>query len=307
LSLLLAIADITLAGADLGFQAFREEILKYEGGQEFLNAWDKVYAVGGALTGGLLVVTTFYKVGLKLLVLPEIIKNVKLSNSIKTYMIKVFMEINISKFEANTVKILTEDKESFLVSGNVSEKGKIIEEYALVYKSEVIAKGNKTAFYKQVRQVGRNIYSDKKLEAYLESIINRRRVVSVEDISFLGQPPKSGTKMLFSLVDELGNRIGQLSRSPNRNELYYKLIKNGKEIDIKCYMKLLDDKYQKNLPIKEGEHLLYGDFNIPKEITDKYSGLGQIVYEDGLKYFLNAKKYGKVDGTVSMWIKSRCL
>ena len=72
-------------------------------------------------------------------------------------------------------------------------------------------------------------------------------------------------------------------------------------------MKLLDDKYQKNLPIKNGEHLLYGDFSIPKEITDKYSGLGQIMYEDGLKYSLNAKKmqkkYGKVDGTVSVWMK----
>ncbi|MDF2934583.1 MAG: hypothetical protein K0R36_3914 [Chryseobacterium sp.] len=30
----------------------------------------------------------------------------------------------------------------------------------------------------------------------------------------------------------------------------------------------------------------------------------QIMYEDGLKYFLNAKKYGKVDGTVSVWIKA---
>lgn len=26
--------------------------------------------------------------------------------------------------------------------------------------------------------------------------------------------------------------------------------------------------------------------------------------EDGLKYFLNTKKYGKVDGTVSVWIKA---
>ncbi|MFY7816079.1 MAG: hypothetical protein ACOVRK_12930, partial [Chryseobacterium taeanense] len=47
-----------------------------------------------------------------------------------------------------------------------------------------------------------------------------------------------------------------------------------------------------------------GDLNIPKEVTDKYAALGQIIYEDGLKYFLNAKKYGKVDGTVSIWIKA---
>ena len=110
--------------------------------------------------------------------------------------------------------------------------------------------------------------------------------------------------MSLNLFDEFGNNIGQLTRSPNKSELYYKLVQKGKEIDIKCSMKLLDDKYQKNLPIKNEEHLLYGDFNIPKEITDKYSGLGQIMYEDGLKYFLNAKKYGKVDGTVSIWMKA---
>lgn len=110
--------------------------------------------------------------------------------------------------------------------------------------------------------------------------------------------------MSLNLFDEFDNNVGQLTRSPNKSDLYYKLVQKGKEIDIKCSMKLLDDMYQKNLPIKKGEHLLYGDFNIPKEITYKYSGLGQIMYEDGLKYFLNAKKYGKVDATVSIWMKT---
>ncbi|MDR6158684.1 hypothetical protein QF023_002200 [Chryseobacterium sp. SLBN-27] len=50
--------------------------------------------------------------------------------------------------------------------------------------------------------------------------------------------------------------------------------------------------------------MIYGDLNISKEVTDKYAALGQIIYEDGLKYFLNAKKYGRVDGTVSVWIKA---
>lgn len=144
-----------------------------------------------------------------------------------------------------------------------------------------------------------------KVGEYLENIINRRRIISVEDISLLGKAPEKGVKMSLNLFDEFGNNVGQLTRSPNRNELFYKLIYRGKEIDIKSTVKLLDDKYKlRGLPIKQGEHLLYGDLNIPKEITNKYSGLGQIVYEDGLKYFLNAKKYGKVDGTVSMWIKA---
>lgn len=181
------------------------------------------------------------------------------------------------------------------------------QEVAFVYRGEAIIKGKTTdkVFKEKMLELSRVYYNEKKLIAYIENIINRRRIISVEDVGILGQPPKSGTKMLFSLVDEFGNRIGQLSRSPNGSELYYTLIQNGKEIDIKCYMKLLDDKYKSSgLPIKDGEHLLYGDFNIPKDITDKMSGLGQIMYEDGLKYFLNAKKYGKVDGTVSVWEKS---
>jgi len=180
-------------------------------------------------------------------------------------------------------------------------------EVAFVYRGEGIIKGKTTdkAFKEKMLELSRVYHNEKKLVAYLESIINRRRIVSVENIEQLGKSPTKGTKMLLNLSDELGNNVGQISRSPNGNELYYKLIKNGKEIDIKCYMKLLDDKYKlSGLPIKDGEHLLYGDFNIPKEITDKMSGLGQIMYEDGLKYFLNAKKYGKVDGTVSVWIKA---
>jgi hypothetical protein len=179
--------------------------------------------------------------------------------------------------------------------------------FALVYKGEIIAQGSRydKAYQKVLQEIKKASYSSEKVGEILESFVNRRRVVSVEDVPLLGKAPDKGVKMLFNLFDEIGNNIGQLIRSPNKNDLYYRLIFRGKEIDIKSTIKLLDDKYRlRGLPIKEGEHLLYGDLNIPKEVTDKYSGLGQIIYEDGLKYFLNAKKYGKVDGTVSVWIKA---
>ncbi|UWX59770.1 hypothetical protein N0B40_15285 [Chryseobacterium oranimense] len=173
--------------------------------------------------------------------------------------------------------------------------------FALVYKGEIIAQGSRydKAYQKVLQDIRKVSYSSKKVGEYLETIINRRRIVSVEDASLLGKALEKGVKMSLNLFDELGNNIGQLIRSPNKNELYYKLIFRGKEIDIKSTIKLLDDKYRlRGLPIKEGEHLLYGDLNIPKAVTGKYAALGQIIYEDGLNYFLNAKKYGKVDGTV---------
>jgi hypothetical protein len=179
--------------------------------------------------------------------------------------------------------------------------------FGLIYNGEIVAQGSRydKAYQKILQDLKKISYSSEEVGKYLECLFNRRRIVSVEDASLLGKSPEKGVKMSLNLFDEFGNNIGQHIRSPNRNELYYKLIFRGKEIDIKSMIKLLDDKYRlRGLPIEEGEHLLYGDFNIPKQVTDKYAALGQIIYEDGLKYFLNAKKYGKVDGTVSTWIKA---
>ena len=67
-----------------------------------------------------------------------------------------------------------------------------------------------------------------KVGEVLEEIINRRRIVSVEDVSLLGKTPEKGTKMSMNLLDEFGNNIGQLTRSPNKSDLYYKLVQKGK-------------------------------------------------------------------------------
>ncbi len=209
-----------------------------------------------------------------------------------------FMELDAAVIMESINKGINSD-----VIGAISSNRK----FGLVYNSEIVALGNRydKAYQKVLMDLKKLSYSSDEVGKYLESLFNRRRVVYVEDASLLGKAPEKGVKMSFNLFDELGNNIGQLSRSPNGNELFYKLIYRGKEIDIKSYIQLLDYKYRlKDLPIEQGEHLLYGDLNIPKEVTDKYAALGQIIYEDGLKYFLNAKKYGRVDGTVSNWIKA---
>uniref|UniRef100_UPI0026107563 hypothetical protein n=1 Tax=uncultured Chryseobacterium sp. TaxID=259322 RepID=UPI0026107563 len=198
--LLLAIVDVTLAGADLTFQAFREEIIKHEGGQAFLDAWDEIYAAGAALTVGTLLIGALYKVGLKLLTLPEIVKNVNLQNTIKTYMIGVLLEFNISNFQGNTVKILTQnseivtatsgtlnefkvnrlfERECFIVSGTVTRSSKTAEEFAMVYKGEIIAQGNKTEFYQQIKEIGKDIYSDQRLTDKLEDMVEIPKFVSI--------------------------------------------------------------------------------------------------------------------------------
>ncbi|MFY7816080.1 MAG: hypothetical protein ACOVRK_12935, partial [Chryseobacterium taeanense] len=115
--------------------------------------------------------------------------------------------------------------------------------FGLVYNSEIVALGNRydKAYQKVLMDLKKLSYSSDEVGKYLESLFNRRRVVSVEEASLLGKAPEKGVKMSFNLFDELGNNIGQLTRSPNGNELYYKLIFRGKEIDIKSNLKLLDD------------------------------------------------------------------
>ncbi len=349
--LLAAAADLSLALPDLTIQAFRAEIAKLPGGDEFLRQWDLIYNVlGSAVAAPQLVVglaqltAAFYRSCLSLLrASVNVAENVK--QGLRASAISVFLDLNSGTFQRKDLRMFsptewvipsagfiskTSECDALIQNGaffmeldaaaimeSINKGGGINPDvigaissnrkFALVYKGEIIAQGSRydKAYQKVLQEIRKVSYSSEKVGEVLESFVNRRRIVSVEDVSLLGKAPEKGVKMLFNLLDELGNNIGQLIRSPNKNDLYYRLIFRGKEIDIKSTIKLLDDKYRlRGLPIKEGEHLLYGDLNIPKEVTDKYSGLGQIIYEDGLKYFLNAKKYGKVDGTVSIWIKA---
>lgn len=108
--LLLAIADITLAGADLTVQAFREQILQIEGGAEFLNTWEKIYTVGGFAIAGLTLVSGFYRLAAKLLIT---VTKESAKNYLKYLVIKAILETNISNFQKNTLKVV-EPKEIFL-------------------------------------------------------------------------------------------------------------------------------------------------------------------------------------------------
>jgi hypothetical protein len=50
---LVSIVDLGLASTDLAIQVFKKQILAMEGGKEFLETWDKVFAVGGLVTGAI--------------------------------------------------------------------------------------------------------------------------------------------------------------------------------------------------------------------------------------------------------------
>ncbi|MDE5492138.1 ADP-ribosyltransferase [Elizabethkingia meningoseptica] len=153
--LLLAIADISLAGADLTIQTFKDELVKYEGGKEFLDTWEKVYTAGGFTIAGLTLVGGFYIGAARLLTK---IADGSIKNYIKTLVLKAVLETNISNFQKNTIKVL-EPQEIFLGEGYKAmgqelaehgvvfitgqREGKYQLSYAGIYKGEVILEFNK--------------------------------------------------------------------------------------------------------------------------------------------------------------------
>lgn len=166
--ILLAAADISLAGADLTVQAFKEEIAVYEGGAEFMAVWEEIYRVGGIALAGLTAVGSFYTGAAKLIAK---MADGSAKNYLKTLVLKAALETNITNFQRNTIKVL-EPKEIFhgaeyralgitMAENGVvflygQREGKFLNAYALVYKGEVIEEFTKAEmhmFYKKWRNL----------------------------------------------------------------------------------------------------------------------------------------------------------
>lgn len=321
---LLAVAgalEIAIVATDIAVMTNKDQL-----SEEFLKTWEKIYIIGGIATASPSVVSSLYKLGGK--ILASSVKE-EMKNYVRSCMMKMILEKEMISFEKNTISFFKNESDLIISSGGVLNERKIHklfeqgaiaikgevktgnkaeEQIAIIYKGEIIAKANSRSFFNETySSIMKYIDSPTQLEQALERIINRRKLVTMMDDSKLGLAPTSGVKMSLRLMDEFGNKAGTIVRKPDGKDLFYTFVTTeGKEVDIKCMLSLLDDSASlRDLPIKNGEFLLYGDFNIPKEITDKLSGLGQVIYEDGLQYYLKRpKKYGKVDGTISSWIKA---
>ena len=198
--LLLAIADITLAGADLTIQAFKNEIVKYEGGKEFLETWEKIYTTGGFAIAGLTLVGGFYVSAAKLLTKAA---DGSAKTYLKTLVLKAILETNISNFQKNTVKVI-EPKEIFLgqeylAMGNRmaengviflsgQKEGKFAESFAAVYKGEMIeefSRAEMSKFYKKWNKL--------KGEELLEALENVYKKATFEFKEFSKSVPEFAT------------------------------------------------------------------------------------------------------------------
>ncbi len=178
--------------------------------------------------------------------------------------------------------------------------------FALVYKGEIVAEGSRydKAYQKTLMELKRISYNSQKVGDILEEIINRRRIVIADDISVLGKTPVKGIKKSLLLKDEFGNYVGELIRAQEKaDKLTYSLKIKGKTEKLNCFTRLLDINSAKvnRLPVFGDEKMLMGDFNIPTNITNKYSGLGDLILSDAIIFYQSNKKFGRLDGVIGWW------
>lgn len=223
----LALADIALATTDITVQTFHDEIIQMEGGPEFIDAWEKIYLVGGIITAGPALISTILKSGTSLLRIAQAAKNFKVMNYVKTCMMKVILEINIANFTKNTVKEIIYGEEALKLTGvnfKIAEVSRLQQEgvlfikginsqgetvgLAALYKGEVIAQG--TA--KEVRETLKDIWTAKgaNLVSKLESLLNKTKV---DFDFFLNSVPELLTNR------ELAKKTYALFRNKNWDEL----------------------------------------------------------------------------------------
>ncbi|QYS90006.1 hypothetical protein [Flavobacterium davisii] len=179
---LAAAADITLATADTIFALAEDQLSK-----EFVETWSKIYLVGGATTAGPVLLNSVFKGGMKIL---NGTAKAEFKHFVRAFIFKVVIEKNIANFTKNTLRFVTENVElvsisngllntgklqelnqygAILVAGEVKNADKIVTEYALVYKDEVIIIGEKTTFAKRVKRFFEKA-KNKGVEEYLEHL-----------------------------------------------------------------------------------------------------------------------------------------
>nr|WP_315175592.1 hypothetical protein [uncultured Flavobacterium sp.] len=153
--------------------------------------------------------------------------------------------------------------------------------------------------------------SEKQFEKFAkQAMLNSRKIITLADVNQLGIANK------VELIDETGESVGFITRNMRygaKKGITYEFnaikeagtIKKGSKTDLKCEIKLLDSETAKKLRlnVKEGEEILYADFNIPPKINEQYSGLGKIIFDDAHLFMKNSKKVPEINGMFGVWLK----
>ncbi|WP_241330058.1 hypothetical protein [Chryseobacterium arthrosphaerae] len=211
--LLAAAADLSLALPDLTIQAFRAEIAKLPGGDEFLRQWDLIYNVlGSAVAAPQLVVglaqltAAFYRSCLSLLrASVNVAENVK--QGLRASAISVFLDLNSGTFQRKDLRMFSPTEWVIPSAGFISKTSEcdaLIQngaffidlninavaskkEFGLVYNGKVIVKGNRfdksyAGTLQNLKKVSHNV---DKVKEYLDSLERFSNIQSGEAFKHL--------------------------------------------------------------------------------------------------------------------------
>lgn len=258
--LLAAAADLSLALPDLTIQAFRAEIAKLPGGDEFLRQWNLFYNVVGSAVavpqlavGVAQIAAAFYRSCLSLLrTSVNVAENVK--QGLRASAISVFLDINSGRFERSQLKFL-QTSEWVIPSGGffdnisgirlenvgaafieiVNETGKASkQEYMLIYRGLPVAKGNKyiKPYVELMQKVKQASYSEEKLVNVLEEALD-------DTWKYFPQEPASGNKYstkdlerIYTIGSKKEFEKGVMYLSEKEREAYEIFVQYDKIVDI---------------------------------------------------------------------------
>ncbi|MDR6459888.1 hypothetical protein J2786_003011 [Chryseobacterium vietnamense] len=216
--LLAAAADLSLALPDLTIQAFRAEIAKLPGGDEFLRQWDLIYNVLGSAVAAPQLTVAFYRSCLGLLrTSVNVAENVK--QGLRASAISVFLDLNSGVYQRKDLRMFsptewvipsagfiskTSECDALIQNGaffmeldaaaimeSIGKKGGINPDaigsisssrrFALVYKGEIIAQGSRydKAYQNVLQEIRKVSYSSEKVGKILNEIVKQIRINTI--------------------------------------------------------------------------------------------------------------------------------
>jgi len=319
--LLAAAADLSLALPDLTIQAFREEIRKLPGGEQFLKDWDLIYGVGGAIVAAPQLIVSVYR-GIFVL-LPKAAKNVQ--QGLNASAISLFLDLNAGRFERSSLRLFqqtewvipsagfiskTSECDALIQNGaffmeldaaaimeSIGKKGGVNPDaigsissnrkFALVYKGEIIAQGSRydKTYQKVLQEVRKVSTSSEKVEEILNTLWKRIPRLT-ENKFYWTCINEAGTELRWANVTEkdIQKSLSSALRSTNGGKLWEGEV--AKELSI--YDNLLDLGNEFEI-IKNGKRFNFaGDIDVGSSkyiIECKESVSKNIKLSDFIKQF----------------------
>lgn len=234
----LSTIDLSLAGADSVILGLKEELMRAEGGGEFLALWEKVYVIGGIATAGPLVVTGLFSAGARLWA--------KLSSGgardfVAAVLTRIVMETRISSFELSAFRVIPWEEVRTLSPGAAAIRASVckgMEElgivmgigrsaetgedlYFILWKGDVVEAGDFVKVRGRLTEIMRNGVS--KAVEWLDNYFDTVGLV------------KYGESKLSNFAIKYRTGLGKLAARHNGNVAVFQYLDNNGQVQVRAF------------------------------------------------------------------------